>query len=57
LDLLKENSPVDQSELKGRSGPSNKKWVTAIIGLDKNYLAKVEKTEEGLFVTLVQRTE
>jgi hypothetical protein len=38
LNLLKDNSPIDLSELKG---------------LTKNKLAKVEKTDTGLFVSLV----
>ena len=53
LNLLKDNSPVDLNELKGQTGLSNKKWDTAIKGLRKHNLAKVEKTEEGLFVSLV----
>jgi lysyl-tRNA synthetase class 2 len=39
--------------LKKSSGLSNKKWDKAIKGLTKNKLAKVEKTEDGLFVTAV----
>ena len=53
LNLLKANSPIDLNELKGQTGLSNKKWDTAIKGLTKNKLAKVEKTEEGLLVSLV----
>jgi uncharacterized membrane protein len=53
LNLLKENSPVDLNELKGQTGLSNKKWDKAIKGLTKNKLAKVEKTDEGLFVSLL----
>jgi lysyl-tRNA synthetase class 2 len=53
LNLLKDNSPIDLNELKGQSGLSNKKWDKAIKGLTKNKLAKVEKTEEGLFVSLI----
>ena len=52
LDLLKQNSPVDLNELKDRTGLSNKKWDAAIKGLRKHNLAKVEKTEEGLFLEL-----
>ena len=32
---------------------SNKKWDKAIKGLTKNKVAKVEKTDAGLFVSLV----
>jgi hypothetical protein len=53
LNLLKANSPIDLNALKGQSGLSNKKWDKAIKGLTKNKLAKVEKTEEGLFVSVV----
>jgi len=53
LNLLKENSPIDLNELKGQTGLSNKKWDKAIKGLTKNKLARVEKTGEGLFVSLV----
>lgn len=54
LNLLKDNSPVDLNELKGQTGLSNKKWDNAIKGLRKHNLATVEKTEEGLLVSLVQ---
>ncbi len=50
---LKANSPIDLNELKGQTGLSNKKWDKAIKGLAKNKLAKVEKTDVGLFVSLV----
>ena len=53
LNLLKDNSPIDLNELKEQTGLSNKKWDKAIKGLTKNKLAKVEKTEAGLFVSLV----
>ena len=53
LNLLKDNSPTDLNELKGQTGLSNKKWDKAIKGLTKNKLAKVEKNEEGLWVSVV----
>jgi lysyl-tRNA synthetase class 2 len=53
MNLLKGNSPVDLNDLKAQTGLSNKKWDKAIKGLTKNKLAKVEKTDEGLFVSLV----
>jgi len=53
LNLLKETSPIDLNELKGQTGLSNKKWDKAIKGLTRNKLAKVEKTETGLLVSLV----
>jgi lysyl-tRNA synthetase class 2 len=53
LNLLKASSPMDLNDLKGQTGLSNKKWDKAIKGLTKNNLARVEKTDTGLFVSLV----
>ncbi len=53
LNLLNENSPLDLNDLKTQTGLSNKKWDKAIKGLTKNKLAKVEKTDAGLLVSLV----
>jgi len=53
MNILKDNSPIDLNELKGQTGLSNKKWDKAIKGLTKNKAAKVEKTDAGLFVSLV----
>jgi len=53
MNLLKADSPIDLNELKGQTRLSNKKWDKAIKGLTKNKLARVEKTEAGLFVSLV----
>jgi len=53
MSILKNNSPIDLNELKGQTGLSNKKWDKAIKGLTKNKLAKVEKTDEGLLVSVV----
>jgi len=53
MNILKDNSPIDLNELKAQTGLSNKKWDKAIKGLTKNKLAKVEKTDAGLFVSLV----
>ena len=53
LSILKKNSPIDLNELKEQTGLSNKKWDKAIKGLTKNKLARVEKTDTGLFVSLV----
>ncbi len=52
MNLLKANSPIDLNELKDQTGLSNKKWDKAIKGLTKNKLARVEKTDAGLFVSL-----
>jgi lysyl-tRNA synthetase class 2 len=53
MNILKDNSPIELNELKGQTGLSNKKLDKAIKGLTKNKLAKVEKTDAGLFVSLV----
>ncbi|MFD0964818.1 lysine--tRNA ligase [Pseudofulvibacter geojedonensis] len=53
FNILKDNSPIDLNNLKTQSGLSNKKWDKTIKGLTKNKLAKVNKTEEGLFVEVV----
>ncbi len=52
LGILKKNSPITLISLKEQSGLSNKKWDKTIKGLTKNSVAKVIKTEEGLFVEL-----
>jgi lysyl-tRNA synthetase class 2 len=52
LNLLKVSSPMNLNALKDQTGLSNKKWDKAIKGLTQHKLAKVEKTEEGLFVSL-----
>jgi lysyl-tRNA synthetase class 2 len=51
--ILKTNSPIDLNELKAQSELSNKKWDKGIKGLTKNNLAIVNKTDEGLFVEMV----
>jgi len=52
LNLLMKNHPVLLSELKENAGLSNKKWDKAIKGLGAHKLAKVTKSEDGLFVHL-----
>ena len=52
LNLLKKNHPVLLSKLKENAGLSNKKWDKAIKGLGAHKLAKVTKSEDGLFVHL-----
>lgn len=51
--ILKSNSPIDLNVLKSQSGLSNKKWDKAIKGLTKKEVAKVSKSDEGLFVEIV----
>ena len=50
--ILKKQHPVLLTELKESAGLSNKKWDKAIKGLSAQQLAKVTKTEDGLFVHL-----
>ncbi len=52
LSILKSNSPILLNELKGQLGLSNKKWDKTIKELTKNNLAKVNNTDDGLFVEL-----
>ena len=53
LDILKKAEKLSLDDLKSQSGLSNKKWDKSIKELTKNSLAKVEKTEEGLFVEVL----
>jgi lysyl-tRNA synthetase class 2 len=53
LEILRKAETVELSALKGQSGLSNKKWDKSIKELTKNNLAKVEKTDGGLFVGVV----
>ena len=50
--ILKANSPMDLNTLKTQSGLSNKQWDKTIKGLTGHKLAKVSKTDYGLFVEL-----
>ena len=52
LGLLKSDQKSLLKDLKLASGLSNKKWDKTIKELTKNNLAKVEKTEDGLFVEM-----
>ena len=53
MDLLKAESPMELNSLKEQTGLSGKKWDLAIKSLSKHQLAKVTKTETGLFVELL----
>ena len=53
LKALKIAERLTLNDLKTQSGLSNKKWDKTIKELTKNSLAKVEKTDDGLFVELV----
>jgi len=54
LEILKKKNESLLSDLKNESGLSNKKWDKAIKELTKNNLAKVNKTDVGLFVEFVE---
>ncbi|MDJ0646365.1 MAG: lysine--tRNA ligase [Flavobacteriaceae bacterium] len=53
LAVIQKEEKIDLNTLKSQSGLSNKKWDKTIKHLTKNNLAKVNKTEKGLFVELV----
>ncbi|MBL4939551.1 MAG: lysine--tRNA ligase, partial [Lutibacter sp.] len=53
LKLIETASPVLLKDLKSQSGLSNKKWDKTIKGLTKHNLAKVNNSDEGLFVEIV----
>jgi len=52
FNILKSNSPILLNELKTQSGLSNKKWDKTIKSLTKYKLAKVNNTDDGLFVEI-----
>ncbi len=51
--ILKSNSPMDLVALKTQSGLSSKKWDKTIKGLTKHGVARVNKTDDGLFVEMI----
>ena len=53
FEYLKKAEKLPLNVLKDQSGLSNKNWDKTIKELTKNNLAKVNKTDEGLFVQLV----
>jgi lysyl-tRNA synthetase class 2 len=52
FEMIQKAEKIDLNELKTQSGLSNKKWDKTIKGLTKKDIAKVSKTDEGLFVEL-----
>ena len=52
FDLLKKSNPIGLDSLKEQAGLSNKKWDKALKGLAKKGVSKVEKNDDGLWVTL-----
>jgi len=53
LAIVTKAEKIDLNDLKVKSGLSNKKWDKTIKGLTKHKVAKVSKTDEGLFVEIV----
>jgi lysyl-tRNA synthetase class 2 len=53
LEIITKVGKIDLNELKNQSGLSNKKWDKTIKHLTKNNIAKVSKSDEGLFVEVV----
>ncbi|WP_026776721.1 lysine--tRNA ligase [Polaribacter sp. Hel_I_88] len=53
LAMITKAEKIELNELKSQSGLSNKKWDKTIKGLTKKDVAKVSKTEEGLFVEII----
>jgi len=53
LAILSKVDKIELNALKVQSGLSNKKWDKTIKGLTKKEVAKVSKTDEGLFVEAV----
>ena len=52
FEILKTESPIELNSLKSKSGLSNKGWDKGLKGLSKLGISKVEKTEDGLFVSM-----
>ena len=53
LAIISKVEKIDLMALKTQSGLSNKKWDKTIKGLTKKEVAKVTKTEDGLFVEVL----
>jgi lysyl-tRNA synthetase class 2 len=53
LAMIEKAERIDLNELKIQSGLSNKKWDKTIKGLTKKELAKISKTDDGLFVEIL----
>ena len=53
LAIISKAEKIDLIALKIQSGLSNKKWDKTIKGLTKKEVAKVSKTDDGLFVEIV----
>lgn len=54
FELLKKEGRMPLNELKEKVGLSNKKWDKGLKGLAKHKLSKVEKTDDGLFIQIME---
>ena len=52
LSLLKANSPIELAQLKEQAALSNKKWDVSLKGLTKKGIAKVEKLDDVLWLSV-----
>jgi lysyl-tRNA synthetase class 2 len=53
FDLLSKSGKIELTALKGLAGLSGKKWDKSIKGLTVKKMAKVDKTDDGLFVEVI----
>ena len=53
LAIIQKVEKIELNALKTQSGLSNKKWDKTIKSLTRHNIAKVDKTDDGLFVELV----
>ncbi len=53
FEILSKAERLELTSLKSQSGLSNKKWDKAVKELTKSNIAKVDKTEEGLFIEAI----
>ncbi len=49
--IIKKDGKIKLNDLKSRSKLSNKKWDKTIKSLTRNKLAKVEKNDDGIFIS------
>ncbi len=53
FDLLTKAGKIELDKLKDQAGLSNKKWDKSVKGLTGKKLAKVSKTDDGLFIEVL----
>jgi lysyl-tRNA synthetase class 2 len=53
LEIIKKEDRMPLGLLKEQAGLSNKKWDKGLKTLNNAQLTKVEKTEEGIFVSFI----